>query len=170
MIIIVEGPDGLGKSTLCAKLSEKLGYPVYKDANSDDGLLKHREYILGHDTGTMNMAMLTDADVILDRSFPSEVVYSHAMKRDYDRKAYETMEWELKFRKHLAVLVTCQSRDAGWEMALYRGVSDIQESAWKRLWDEYWYYVQHSQLEWYKVFAEDQLEVQVLQILWRLGY
>lgn len=170
MIIIVEGPDGLGKTTFCALLSESLGFPVYKDDFSSRGLELSREYITGHDRGSVMMAVQTDADVILDRSFPSEAVYSRVFGRAFNSLSCDHLDWEVSEHRHLAVMISSQGASAGWKLAMERGNSDLNEEDWLRVWDHYRYYVDNSRMKWHTVYAEDRTEVQVLSALWRLGY
>lgn len=69
MVIILEGCDKCGKSTLAKVLSEKTGYPIVhfgapKDRKECDEMFDmYRDYLGTHD------------DVILDRSWYSDLVY-----------------------------------------------------------------------------------------------
>ena len=61
--IIVEGADQQGKSTLCAALSQKLGWSIQHFGNPDDDFDFKDDYLLRPGT-------------ISDRNFISEMVYS----------------------------------------------------------------------------------------------
>lgn len=80
MVIIVEGIDRIGKSTLCKKLSEKLGFPIYKEIGVEK---KTREGNVRSQMSLLSLCQTTNCDVIFDRLFASEFVYG-MLERDYD--------------------------------------------------------------------------------------
>lgn len=84
MIIIVEGIDRVGKSTLCNKLSKELRMPIYKHDN------KQFDYsAMDNENETDKMLQLIDlygilnGDVIFDRFHMSDLVYG-IMLRNYN--------------------------------------------------------------------------------------
>lgn len=79
MVIIVEGIDRIGKSTLCKKLSEKLGFPIYKEIGVEK---KSREGNIRSQMSLLSLCQTTNCDVIFDRLFASEFVYG-VLERDY---------------------------------------------------------------------------------------
>lgn len=78
MRIIVDGNDGVGKTTLIKKLQKDLDIKSYIHLSSKD----RADY-------DFYSALLDKQDVIFDRSFISERVYSHVLNRPFgSRLAY----------------------------------------------------------------------------------
>jgi len=171
LIIIVEGPEGLGKSTLSRELGDRLKCPVYKDMNSETGMELSRDYISGHDTGSVGMAlaMSRNSDIILDRSFLSEAAYSYAFRRPFDSKLYGLLDWKISEVKHLGVLVWSHGREEGFEMAAERGMRELKKNDWLRVWDGYHYYVKHSPMEWLTVYSDEPVVVSAKAVMRRIG-
>jgi len=72
MVIIVEGIDRIGKTTLCNALSKKLGFPIYKELGVEK---KSREGNVRSQMALIGLCQKTDCNVIFDRMFTSECVY-----------------------------------------------------------------------------------------------
>lgn len=75
MLIIIEGPDGVGKTTLINQLNDNLSWPVCK--------FKQPEF---NDTTESTIKMYKDtidyhANAIFDRCWISEKIYAHALNR-----------------------------------------------------------------------------------------
>jgi thymidylate kinase len=71
MIIVFEGVDGVGKSSIAKKLSEKLGFPVIKGSSFEQAKCTRDELF------NKFYDMLFDYDdLILDRYIHSNVVYA----------------------------------------------------------------------------------------------
>ena len=90
MIIIVEGIDRVGKTTLCEKLNNELSIPIYKNK----GIIKYSKMNNIEETDKMfkllDMYELTkDFDVIFDRFNISDYVYG-SIERRYDRSIART--------------------------------------------------------------------------------
>lgn len=75
MIIVVEGIDRVGKTTLCKKLSEKTGYPIFKN----QPVFREREQSTEIElmNQLVSIAEYTAVDMILDRFHLSEFVYGY---------------------------------------------------------------------------------------------
>lgn len=71
MIVILDGPDGVGKSTLAKKLQEEFNIDSYIHLTGKDP----RDY-------AFYKTMLGKTDVIFDRSFMSEPIYSSVLERE----------------------------------------------------------------------------------------
>lgn len=85
MIILLEGVDGTGKTTLAEALSSRLGFPIYKSPVSPiQG--QSVEQSQRDDLIALTAFTLADADVILDRFHPSEYAYGVAIRRDPPNK------------------------------------------------------------------------------------
>lgn len=74
-IIVIEGPDGVGKSSICQLLSENLGYPVYRMPDGDNQNEKSAQLY-------RRTIIEVDEPMILDRFFPSSIVYGQYFNRD----------------------------------------------------------------------------------------
>src|SRR5690606_6722872 len=86
VIIILEGPDGVGKSALANQLSERLSMPVWKRVHNPlYGMTVESSQLLHESEFQMFQAL--NPDVIVDRWYPSEYIYNNAFGRDFDRKA-----------------------------------------------------------------------------------
>lgn len=83
MIIIVEGIDRVGKSTLCQKLSKELGIEIFKRYEYQ----KFSEMDNDNETDKMlqllQMVKLTKSDIIFDRLYLSDFAYG-TLERCYD--------------------------------------------------------------------------------------
>lgn len=78
MLIIVEGVDRVGKTTLCSMLKEKIGFPVFRL----DTLYGIKDYRLNCEVNNCicQIEEVTSTDMVLDRYIMSEFVYGF-----YDR-------------------------------------------------------------------------------------
>lgn len=88
MMIIVEGTDGTGKTTLCKLLSEKLDYRIIKGSSFENAKLP-QDQLFGWFT-----FVATKQNVIVDRFFPSNLTYAPLYK-DYsmiDKKQTKFLE------------------------------------------------------------------------------
>lgn len=120
MIIILEGPDGAGKSTLAKKLvgSCNAMYKAFdkpKTREEKRGMYDmYKEFIVGIPTGT---------NVVMDRSWHSEQVYGPVM-RDERNITYTHMKRleELVVALHGGIIIHCtDSLDLLWDRCQARG-------------------------------------------------
>lgn len=83
MIIIVEGIDRIGKTTLCEKISKCLNIPVYKY----NGIIKYDKMQNNQETDKslmlLDLVNKLNCDIIFDRSFVTDYVYG-IIERNYD--------------------------------------------------------------------------------------
>tara|TARA_R110000796_G_scaffold247686_1_gene373552 strand:- start:401 stop:928 length:528 start_codon:yes stop_codon:yes gene_type:complete len=86
--IIFDGPDMCGKTEMAKALSHRLGIPYFKNKNEWSAFENDPSYFQNAlqygDTFFYSYLKQTDANVILDRSYPSEWVYSLAFGRPRD--------------------------------------------------------------------------------------
>lgn len=81
--ILIDGADGLGKTTICHLLSRRTGYPTVKMPNM-------KEYIKNNSPEEFSklfnetIVQFSDYDFILDRGFTSSMVYGKHFKREFD--------------------------------------------------------------------------------------
>lgn len=81
--ILIDGADGLGKTTVCHLLSRRTGYPTVKMPNMKEYIEKGsaEEFSkLFNET----IVQFSDFDFILDRGFTSSLVYGKHFKREFD--------------------------------------------------------------------------------------
>lgn len=82
MIIIVEGIDRVGKTTLCNRLSEELNIPIHKYK----GIIKYDKMKNKEETdktlGLIQLLKETGSSIIFDRSYMSDYVYG-VLQRNY---------------------------------------------------------------------------------------
>ena len=85
-VIIFDGPDGCGKSNMALHLAERLGIPYFKNKRESKFFKKDPGYFVKAlkyaDPYFISYLQQSKASVILDRSFPSEWVYSRAFNRE----------------------------------------------------------------------------------------
>ena len=87
-IIILDGPDSCGKSEMATALSEVTGIPYFKNTSEWDAFENDPSYFINAlrygDSYFFNYLKQTKSNVILDRSYPSEWVYSKVFNRQTD--------------------------------------------------------------------------------------
>jgi len=137
-IIILEGPDGCGKTNIAAALSKKLSLPVFKST----GEWKHFEEL---DKGTwflnttkyslpylLEFIQQTNTSVIFDRAYPSEYVYGPTCGRKTDFNVLRSIDLMCK---QMSVKIVLLHRSS------YGAVVDqfdtVDESFLNRIHDEY---------------------------------
>ncbi|MBO5743429.1 MAG: deoxynucleoside kinase [Clostridia bacterium] len=82
MVIIVEGIDRVGKTTLCNMLNKSLGYPIFKEDVRDfkDTIQQYANFCSM--LSIVNMCKCLNANIIFDRFFATEYVYGR-IERGY---------------------------------------------------------------------------------------
>jgi len=87
-IIIYDGPDRVGKTEQAKELSRILGIPYFKNNDEHKYFLTDPSYFLNAiryvDTYFTSFLESTLTQVVLDRSWPSEWIYSQAFNRNTD--------------------------------------------------------------------------------------
>lgn len=87
-IIIFEGPDSCGKTHMAKSLSKVTGIPYFKNNDEHRYFIKDPQYFIHAiryvDTYFTSYLETTGASIILDRSWPSEWIYSKVMNRQTD--------------------------------------------------------------------------------------
>lgn len=101
MFIIVEGPDGSGKTTLANQISAQTGFPV--EHRSKPETQEEKDAMM---QGYLDLVK-SNRNAILDRCWYSEMVYGRVM-RDQAYMDYPQMyELERGLAKHGAILIHC---------------------------------------------------------------
>jgi thymidylate kinase len=91
MVIIIEGIDRVGKTTLCNKLHEATGYEVYKHFGDFDYSKMDNDNETDKMLQMLEIARIGKANIIFDRFHCSDFVYG-TIERKYNRvKAIENL-------------------------------------------------------------------------------
>lgn len=116
MIIIIEGPDGSGKTTLAQQLSRQAGYPIIHKSQPKTEEEKKRmmgEYI---------QCIKGSKNVILDRCWYSEMAYGPVMRGSSVISYPEMYELERQAAKGGAIIIYCTGPEAAlWARCQKRG-------------------------------------------------
>jgi len=119
MMIAFEGPDRCGKSEISADLVRQLGYAYFKNADEWSTDLRTPEYFKNLLTygGTFLTSFLCQVrpNVVLDRYYPSEWVYSRVFKRDSNEEVVRKID--TKFSMAGGCIVLCRRKS-------YDGIKD----------------------------------------------
>lgn len=100
--LIIDGPDGVGKSTVCQMMSTVLGIPVIKMKNMPDYFYDDPE--AASKIYNETVIQFNDTSFIQDRGWPTSVVYSVA----YNRPEYKTKylnDVKGKLNEHIFILI-----------------------------------------------------------------
>ena len=121
MKIAFIGPDMTGKSNIAAELSRQTGIPVFKNSGEWSTKLDSPDYFLNllryGGPFLMDFMKQTNANVILDRFYPCELVYSEAFGRETDLTAVGWMD--KNFAEAGGKFIVCVRKD-------YSGLVDDQ--------------------------------------------
>lgn len=93
-LIIFDSPDGTGKTNISQALARELKVPYFRmDSQHDNWRAKRFQEALEFDqTYIASFLRQTKCDVIMDRAFPSEWVYSRVFKRKTNEKVLEQVD------------------------------------------------------------------------------
>jgi thymidylate kinase len=130
MHIFIEGPDGVGKSTVIKKLQQILDIPVIKMEKAHKGFTKGIIEDLSYVFNT-TLIQFKKYDFIVDRGFLTSIVYSNIYNREFDMDYIYRINNELK---PLIILLTVDS-DKIFERRPSDKVIDAKERI--RIIDEY---------------------------------
>jgi thymidylate kinase len=92
--IIIEGSDKTGKSKVCKKLSKLLDLPIIKMPDMDRYFSTEPEEF--SEMFNKTVAQFAHTPFIMDRGYPSSIIYSSYFKRLYDLSYLEEVTKKLK--------------------------------------------------------------------------
>lgn len=151
MIILLEGADGTGKSTLANELSERLSVPIYKrQDNPLYGKMSVRESQLIHEAEFAMLEAL-DTDVIVDRWFPSEWVYDTIFKRDFDEDAIWKLDERAFWKLDIMPIRLFWPHDATAEEWAGRLDLEVDSKDVYEANEQYRNYINSSKLRWQEI-------------------
>lgn len=116
MIIIIEGADGAGKTTLAQKIKDQTGYLMMhrtQPKTEEDKKRMMDEYM---------QVIKAGKNCIFDRSWYSEMVYGPVMRDESVITYLQMYELERMLAKHGALVIYCTAPEATlWKRCLKRG-------------------------------------------------
>ena len=116
-IIILEGTERTGKTNIAAGLSKRLGLPIFKAQVQKKFFMGDRSQFLPFlrfgETTLADFLEQTGTSVILDRNYPSEVVYSEYFGRQTDPEVTRQLDEAYARMGALVVICTRQQGYAG---------------------------------------------------------
>lgn len=116
MIIIIEGPDGSGKTTLANQLSKQSSYPIIhrvQPKTEHDKKVMLEEYL---------EVIRTRRNMIFDRSWYSEMVYGPVMRDSSVISHHQMYAIESRLAKIGAMIIYCtNSPEMLWSKCQSRG-------------------------------------------------
>jgi thymidylate kinase len=141
MIIIVEGVDRVGKTTLCNLLKEQLGLQVYKKeregGNDGKGPL---ELLVNYGNATGHLSfwesdICKDLSFVVDRFQWTETVYSTILRKNPNDLMDNVNHWLEEMDNVLMVLI--KPTDIDWSSNQHGEDLRPYEELYEKLYDEY---------------------------------
>lgn len=108
LVIIMEGPDGCGKTEIGKALSEILGIPYFKVNSEHENWRKgkFKEALEFDQTYISQFLQQTGHSCIIDRAYPSEKCYSSVFNRDTNSEVLA--EVDDRFSSMGTIIVLCR--------------------------------------------------------------
>lgn len=145
-IIVIEGVDGVGKSSICELLSDYTGHPIMRMPEPPLGDIEKFSLFYRKTVANIQDVM------ILDRFFPSSIVYGDYFKRDVPLTDLKSLSND---RNIFTFII---DRDEP-----YRGDDFINEEQWPEIRE---LYLSHAKTNKWKVIKNDStLEACVMKII-----
>lgn len=122
MIIIIEGPDGAGKTTLANKISEQTGFMLLhrtQPKTEEDKKRMMDEYV---------QVIKANKNCIMDRCWYSEMVYGPIMRDASVISFVQMYELENLLARNGALIIHCTAPEhVLWKRCLKRGEDYIKD-------------------------------------------
>ena len=120
MIIILEGPDGSGKTTLANLLHKQTGFTLlHRSHDTDKAPDLFNEYA---------QVLKAGKNCIMDRGWYSELVYGPVMRGSSKISYPQMYELERLAAKYGAIIIHCMAPEATlWKRCLRRGEDYIKD-------------------------------------------
>lgn len=116
MIIIIEGPDGSGKTTLASQIAKQTGYPVVHF--SVPKTEEEKEQMVS----MYKQAIKESKNIIFDRCWYSEMAYGPVMRKEHVISYPQMYELERMLAKRGSLIIYCTgSPEVLWRRATARG-------------------------------------------------
>lgn len=112
MIIVVEGIDRVGKTTLCKKLQESLGFSLYKHHGDFDYSKMDNDNETDKMLQMLEVAKIGNANIIFDRFHWSDFVYGmNERKYDIDNAVLNTKKIDKKLNELNSIIILIKPTD-----------------------------------------------------------
>ncbi len=154
MLLIIEGVDRCGKSSLANFLAEYQGFSIYKHKEDN---IKYTEMTNKGETHTMLamldvLALFPEKDIILDRFHLSDAVYG-TMNRNYDEdEVIENLKLlDKRLRELKAKIIYVEPTDDGWSSEQNDGI-DCRPT--RRLFESFFQYSRPDKVTNYNEIVE----------------
>lgn len=110
-VIIFEGTDFSGKSTIAKEFAKRLGIPYYKNSAERVQKVQLQTKEMAKITApiVIDLLKLLDAKIVMDRFIASEWVYSQVDGREYDPDVLKILDQELAELD--AITIICYKTD-----------------------------------------------------------
>ena len=128
MVIIVEGPDGTGKTTLIKELCKDVNYVELK------GIPRNYPDQFKHWSNLLSSCSMSSITYVIDRCFLSEIVYRCVKDDLYPNITFNKI-LELLNIKHV-IYILCKT-DNAYKYATERGEEYVNENEHKLITDYY---------------------------------
>lgn len=119
MIVIVEGPDGSGKSTLCKQLVAIMGakyrhfsYPT----STDEANALYETY-----STFLQKVVQNNEDIIIDRMWPSTQVYGEVLRGKSEITEKQAASLEATIKNHAIIIYCTGNAENMWHSCVERG-------------------------------------------------
>lgn len=156
LIISFEGPDMTGKTQIAKELSRQLNVPYFKNSGEWTSHLKDDFYfknlLIFGGTFLIDFICQTKPNVIFDRYYPSEWVYSKVFNRDTNEHIIHKIDE--KFAEAGGLIVVCRRKS-------YEGIKDdlhdyVDSSVLKRIDKFYDDFIKWTKCKTLTVWVDDE--------------
>ena len=119
MIIIIEGPDGSGKTTLAEKLSKQTNYPIIHTIHKSQPKTDEEKKLM---MGEYLQTIRSGKNMIFDRCWYSEMAYGPVMRGTSAISYPDMYELEEQLTKCGAIIIYATGHKAAlWQRCQKRG-------------------------------------------------